>query len=135
GNRHPHGDRRPLVGSPQSVPDRISRAQFNRRAVWNSAWSRGLAGNSEDARLAHADLDDGDCRLSRLLSRRWDLFWLLPRAKGCGARSDRSAEIRMICSATLVGQVADLRWSARTCDEPPTGLVPLLTNAVSSLTR
>ena len=54
-----------------------------------------IAGDSQDAGVANADFDDGDCRFSGLLSRRRSLLWLLSGAQSRGPRSDRCTALRI----------------------------------------
>jgi len=80
--------RRAVVRRAQPIPDRIGCIEPDRRAVRHPAWDRCFAGDSQNARVADADLDDGDCRFSYLLSRCGNLLRLLSSSQSRRARSN-----------------------------------------------
>src|SRR5688500_17433609 len=94
-DRHSHGDRRTVLGGAQSVFDRVDRLEPDRWSNRHHSRHCAVAGDTRNAGLAHTRLDDGDCRVSSLLSRGGNLLRVLPCAQSRGARSNRRATLRV----------------------------------------
>jgi putative ABC transport system permease protein len=80
-DRHPHGRRRALVGRPHAIPDRINRAQPDRRRDRNLVRHNRLVRDPDDVGLAHAHLISRHRRLGDLLRGGRSLLRLLSGAQ------------------------------------------------------
>jgi hypothetical protein len=66
---------------PVTLSDRSYCAEFDRWHYRNRAWHRGIVGDTGTPGVAHTGVNSGHHRLCDLLSRGWDLFWVLSGAE------------------------------------------------------